>query len=399
MTRKIYLENPYLKEVHATVTKKEYSNNRFYISLDRTIFYPHMSGGQPRDKGTINGIEVQDVFEDGENIVHVIEDNIVENQVQLSIDWKTRFDHMQQHTGQHLLSAAFYKLYNAETIGFHLGKEFVYIDVTLPKLSISDVEKIERYANEIIFSNFDIKSYNISNDKIGSIPLRKLPTVESDIRIVEIDGIDYSPCGGTHHSSIGEVGLIKIRKWEKYKGNTRVEFVCGGRALKDYSWKNIIVSNISNMLSIKDTDAYEGVLRLYDENKDLGKENGRLREELLKYKALDIYKESFDYKDYKIIAKIFEEEDFKDVKYIGSQAIVGDKTIVFFGVKERDKVQILIGKSKDVPVDMKDLFNSIIPIIDGKGGGSPYLLQGGGPRVDKLEECLETGLNMLRDTL
>ena len=283
MTDKIYLQNPYLREISARIVDKKYIDNKFYIKLNRTIFYPNMSGGQPMDKGTINGIEVLDTYEDGEDIIHVVKDNIQNNNVQLSIDWDTRFDHMQQHTGQHLLSSVFYNLYNAETVGFHLGREYVYIDITLPELTDEDINRVEKFSNKIIFSNFNIKTYYIDKNNISKIPLRKQPSVTSNIRIVEIDGMDYSPCCGTHHRSTGEIGLIKIRKWEKYKGNTRVEFVCGNRALQDYSWKNTCINNISTLLSSKDTDTYNKVKILFDHTEELEKENRDLQEELLKY--------------------------------------------------------------------------------------------------------------------
>jgi len=359
-----------------------------------------MSGGQPMDKGTINGIPVLDVYEEDNEIIHVIEDNIYDDKVHLAIDWNTRFDHMQQHTGQHLISAVFAKLYNGETIGFHLGSEFVYVDITLPQLTENDIERIERFANEIIFSNFSIKTYIIGKNDVSKVPLRKQPSVESNIRIVEIDSIDYSPCGGTHHRNIGEVGIIKIRKWEKYKGNIRVEFVCGSRALKDYAWKNTYINNIANLLSSKDTDTYTGVRRVYDENKSLLKEIKDLKNELLTYKGKDLVKEhSLPFKDTHIVRKVFVNSDFKDVRYLASQILSEKNTIVLFGLAEDDKCQFLIGRSEDININMSDIFKSVIDIIGGKGGGNNQLVQGGGPKIENLDKCLDTGLSLIKELL
>lgn len=277
MNYKLYLENPYLRQVNARIIDKKYEDDLYYLKLDRTIFYPHLSGGQPRDRGSINGIQVSDVYEEEDGIIHVIDENIHSHKVTLTIDWATRIDNMQQHTGQHLLSAAFYKLYNGNTVGFHLGSEYVYVDINLPDMSWEEAEKIETYVNKVITSNFSIKAYYVGLDEIDNIPLRKKPSVDSNIRIVEIDDIDFSPCSGTHLSYTGEIGMIKIRKWKKYKGNIRVEFVCGNRALEDYSWKNKHINEIALLLSSKDKDVVEKVKLLYNQKKDLEKELRKLK--------------------------------------------------------------------------------------------------------------------------
>lgn len=277
MKYKLYLENPYLREVQARIIDKKYENDKYYLKLDKTIFYPHLSGGQPRDTGTINGIKVEDVYEEDSQIIHVIEENVHSDKVTLSIDWSTRVDNMQQHTGQHLLSAAFYKLFNGDTVGFHIGSEYVYIDINIPDMTWEQAEKIEVYVNKIITSNFPIKAYYMGLNELESIPMRKKPTVISNIRIVEIDGIDFSPCAGTHLQNTGEIGMIKIRKWKKYKGNIRVEFVCGNRALTDYSWKNKDLNEIALLLSSKDKDVLEKVKLLYAQKKELEKQIRKLK--------------------------------------------------------------------------------------------------------------------------
>lgn len=238
MTEKIYLENPYLRQIHGRIIDKKYMNNKYYIKTNRTIFYPNLADGQPGDKGTINGIEVLDTYEDGDDIVHVVKDNVHSDKVQLAIDWDNRLDYMQQHSGQHLLSSVFYKLYNGETTGFYIGKEYVYIDVDIPKISQDEVHKIEEFTNKIIFSNFLIKSYIIKNENIENLPVRKEPSTNSNIRIVEIDSLDFSPCSGTHLRNTGEIGIIKIKKVEERGSKSRIEFLCGNRALKDYISKD-----------------------------------------------------------------------------------------------------------------------------------------------------------------
>ncbi|MBZ2175753.1 alanyl-tRNA editing protein [Schnuerera sp. xch1] len=285
MTEKVYLENPYLRKIGARIIEKKYRNNKYYIKTNKTIFYPNLSGGQPGDKGTINGVEVLDTYEDGEDIIHITKDNIHSDRAMLSIDWENRFDYMQQHSGQHLLSSVFYKLYNGETIGFHIGGKYVYIDINIPQINKDEIKKVEKFANKIIFSNFNIKSYIVKKEEIDKIPVRNEPTITSNIRIIEIDEIDFSPCCGTHVRNTGEIGIIKIRKVESYKNNMRVEFVCGSRALKDYSWKSDYIEDISYLLSSKDTDAKDKVKKLYNQKIVLEKENKILKEKLYKYRS------------------------------------------------------------------------------------------------------------------
>ncbi len=272
MVERVFFANPYTREIEANIVEKTYEDGKYFLKLDKTIFYPHLSGGQPGDKGTINDLPLVEVYEEDDEIIHVLREDIKGDRVLLKIDWANRLDNMQQHSGQHLLSAAFSNIYGGETIGFHIGSESVTIDLTLADLKEEEVEKIESYVNKIIFSNFKIKSYFVDKDSIGRIPLRKPPSVDSDIRIVEIDGIDYSPCGGTHLRRTGELGLVKILKWKKYKGNIRLEFLCGNRALQDYRWKNQAIKEISLMLSSKDKDIVDKVQILLKQKISLEKD-------------------------------------------------------------------------------------------------------------------------------
>ncbi len=399
MTEKIYLHNPYLKELNTKIVKKEYSNNKFYLTLNRTIFFPNMSGGQPKDIGTINGIEVEDVYEEKDEIIHIVRNDIKQKNVKLAIDWNHRFDCMQQHTGQHILSTAFNKLLNANTIGFHLGQEYVYIDVAIRSLNSEFINKIEKFANKIIFSNFEIKKYYIDKNEVSKLPLSKSPSVNSNIRIVEIDNIDYNPCCGTHTRSTGEVGLIKIRKFENYKGNTRIEFVCGNRALKDFSWKNSQINQISNLLSIKDTQCLNSVRKIYDDNKKYQKTIKKQKEELLRYKSKELIDESIIYKDKKIIIKLFSYNNFNEIRNIATNLIENNDIIVVFGLLNNEKCQLIMACSDNININMKEVFDSVIHIIDGNGGGSTKIVQGGGNKIDSLEECLECGLEIIKNKL
>ena len=376
MTNKLYLDNPYLREIDSRIVDKTYKDGKYYIKLSRTIFYPHLSGGQPGDKGSINGVEVLEVYEEDQEIIHVVRENIQSDKVTLSIDWENRLDNMQQHTGQHLLSASFYKLYSGETIGFHLGHDYVYIDVTLPDISDDEMEKVEIYANRIISSNFDIKSYFVEKNEIENIPVRKQPSVNSSIRIVEIDNIDFSPCAGTHLRNTGEIGLIKIRRWEKYKGNIRVEFVCGIRALFDYRWKSKFIKDIGILLSSKDLDVYNKVKALYDQKETLEKDNRSLREKLLKYTAEELLRDSILFNETIFIHKIFDDIDLKEINSMSIYLNNNFDLVQIYGTISENIGQFLVNISKDYNINLKNIFKEISGEFEIKGGGSPSTIQG-----------------------
>lgn len=376
MTEKVYLENPYLRQLEARIVEKKYANNRYYLKTNKTIFYPNLAGGQPGDKGTINGVEVLETYEDGEDIIHVLKDNIHSDKVKMTIDWNIRFDYMQQHSGQHLLSSVFYKLFNGETIGFYIGKEYVYIDVNIPKISSEEIEQVESFANKIIFSNFSIKSYTVEREDMNKIPVRKDLKINSHIRIVEIDGIDFCPCCGTHVRSTGEIGMIKIRKVESYKGNIRVEFVCGYRALKDYTWKSNYIRDISSMLSSKDKDVKYKVEKLYKEKERLEKENRSLREWVYKYEAKSLLDESKTYDEIYIIVKKFSDKNLKDIQNIASFLNSYENTISLLAVVNEEKSQFIISRSNNIDINLKNIMSKVSEDTEIKGGGSPNSVQG-----------------------
>lgn len=376
MTEKLYMENPYLRQIEARIVEKKYMNGKYYLKTNKTIFYPNLAGGQPGDKGTINGVEVLETYEDGDDIIHVLKDNVHSDRAKMAIDWNTRFDYMQQHSGQHLLSSSFYKLFNGETIGFYIGKDYVYIDVNIPRISKRDIEKVELFANKIIFSNFLIKSYIVGKEDVNKLPVRKEPKVNSNIRIVEIDEIDFSPCCGTHVRSTGEIGIIKIRKVESYKGNIRVEFVCGFRALKDYSWKNEYIKDISNLLSSKDKDVKSKVEKLYLQKNELENENRELKEKIYKYEASNlISKAKAENQMYFVIHK-FTDKNIKDIQGIARVLASYDNTISILGVESKDKSQFLVTRSTNIDINIDDILKNISKDMDIKGGGNAHLIQG-----------------------
>ncbi|NLY46169.1 MAG: hypothetical protein GX053_09310 [Tissierella sp.] len=378
MTYKVFMENPYLKEMDSKIIKNEFKDNKSYIQLDKTIFYPHLAGGQPMDFGTINGVEILEVYEDGEEIIHVVKGELKTSRVHLAIDWDRRLDLMQQHTGQHLLSSSFDRLFNAETIGFHMGDEYLTIDVKKPYLTEDEASQIEYLANKVVQSNFRVKSYFVEHNQLSKLPLRKDTSIEDDnIRIVEIDNVDYSACCGTHVSTTGEIGLVKIRKWEKYKGNIRVEFICGTRALKDYAWKNTYIKEIGKLLSSKDTDVLDKVEHLYNGKETLEKENKYLREQIYNIKAELFLKESKEENGVNYIIKEFKDIDMKEINLISSNLSRSQVNLIqVYSISTNELGQFLICKSKDLEIDLKEIFENVSNRIIIKGGGNQQMIQG-----------------------
>lgn len=390
-SEKIYQENSYLTELEAEViscTKKE---DYYEVILNKTIFYPHMSGGQPKDEGSINGIKVFDVQENEDEIIHKLSEP-VEGKVTLSIDFNARFDYMQQHTGQHILSYAFAEIFNGNTVGFHLSDIYTTIDLDIA-LTNEMIVVAEQLSNKIIYENKLVSANTFSYEEALKLNLRKSPIELDYLRIISIGDYDLSACGGTHVNYTGEVGVIKITKTEKYKNGTRVEFLCGKRALNDYIIKNKNILDLSSLLTCRTDMLLDNFEKIINESKKLKKDVVSLNSEINGYKA----------KEYKLkpttingISYVFElsDDDVKDLRFICSK-IIEDENFVAVIVSEKDNVcNLVIGQSKNLNLDLKKIFEQCRTFINGKGGGNNYLMQCSGD-VLRGEECLELAKNIL----
>jgi alanyl-tRNA synthetase len=360
------------------------------IILEQTAFYP-TSGGQPHDTGTLNSVHVIDVIEnENRQIIHLLEKPIEENLVGGCIDWKRRFDHMQQHTGQHLLSQACIKVCDAETVSFHLGEDVSTIDVNHSGIGEHEVNAVEELANWIIYENREVVAHFVNKEEAHKFPVRKVPTVEENIRIVEIKDFDYSPCGGTHCSHTGEIGMIKVRRWERYKGGTRIQFVCGWRALQGYQQKTTILKHLTEMLSSGEPDLPQNVGKLQEEAKSLRREYANLTKYLLDYEAKVLLAERETFGDFSVLIKIFENRHPKDLRILANKILeYSPSTIVLFGGKAEGKASLIFLRSEELSVDMNQLMKTACAVINGKGGGQPHQAQGGGTEVEKLAKALQ----------
>jgi alanyl-tRNA synthetase len=358
-----------------------------------------MSGGQLGDKGSIDGIEVLDVYEKNDDIIHVLSDLPKNEIVELCINWDIRFQNMQQHTGQHIVSNAFSKLLDFETISFHMTKDFNYIDMKANFLNQNIIDKIESYSNRIVFSNFEIYCYISNHKNLSKIPLRGTPKKEKDIRIVEINNLDFCACGGTHHRRTGEVGLIKLINWYKIKENYRVEFVCGVKALEDYNFKNNIITKLKNDLSININETLESINKIKSELEDYKKSNTILKSKLIDYKTIWLKNNSIKYKNIKIISDAIDEFDLNETRKIINNISCYNNYVMIIGINQNNKSQFIIAKSSNLNIDIKNIFDKLLYSINGNGGGNENIYQGGCNEPNKAQSIVTTGLNLIKEEI
>jgi len=382
-TKKLYFENPYQTEFESKVKRVSPKNGKYEVVLEQSCFYPE-SGGQPADKGEINGIPVVDVFEENEEIIHLLERKLTSKKVAGKIDWEQRFDHMQQHAGQHILSQCFYELTKGTTVSFHLGEDVSTVDIDIETISERGLFKVEEMANQIVFKNREIKTYFLPEEKISDVPLRKPPQKSGLIRIVEVAGFDYSACGGTHPYRTGEIGLIKIVGQERIRQNLRFTFVCGQRALYDYSKKDKVLMKTAVMLSSHEEEVPDSVDKLFSDLKEQKKRNRKLSERLSGFEAEKIIREAKG----SVIRKIFKQKSKQQIRYLALQIIKKSGFYVLFGLTRGDLAHLVLARSEDVDFDMRDLIPEISSVMEVKGGGRPSLVELVGQETDKLESAL-----------
>jgi alanyl-tRNA synthetase len=294
-TERLYFEDPYQVEFEAQVIKTTFYQGKPALVLDRTCFYPE-GGGQPADRGTLNGIQVRTVLEENGEILHVTEKEVTSDKVTGRIDWNRRFDHMQQHAGQHVLSQCFVQLFGAETRSFHLGERTSTLEIDKREMTEEEVEGVEQLANAIVFENREIKSRFIKEEEIHKVPLRRPPKKEGAIRVVEVSDFDHSACGGTHPHRTGEIGTIKIIRWERIRNNIRLEFLCGGRALRDYIQKHKDMRHLSNQLTVDESEVLSSFEKIISRLESLKRERCRrnLFSTKLRSSCRKLMRESFE---------------------------------------------------------------------------------------------------------
>ena len=374
--QKLYYIDSYRTEFEANLIEVVPYEKQYALILDRTYFYPE-SGGQPSDSGWINDIEITHITEKDGRTLHIVPCELPLGPVCCKIDWETRFDHMQQHSGQHILSACFYKLYGGETSSFHISKESSTIEIDISNFDAAMAEELEKEINEAVYRNSPVTASIVSKEELAALPLRKQPQVDSNIRIINMEGIDCTPCGGTHVKSTAEIGMIKIKKWEKLKSSYKFDFVCGSRALKDYTYKNHLVNKLGAQLSAKESDIETAFTRFTEDYKNLQKQLSLLRSEMVEVETQRLFNTAIEWNGYRIICRSFDNREFNDIKLIAQALSAAPSHVVLLAAKGPN-CQLIFSRSEDVALNMNTLLKAILPMLNGKGGGSPKSAQGGG---------------------
>lgn len=414
MSERLYYQNAYTAQFTATITERLAHNGSPAVVLDATYFYP-ASGGQPPDHGMLADAPVLDVFvrEDDGAVVHVLESAPADGDtVQGVIDWGRRFDHMQHHTGQHILTRAFIDAAGAPTVSFHLGGDAATIDVDRADLDAATLHAVEELANAIVVKNLEVNAWFPTAAEIARLPLRKTPEIDGSLRVVGIGSFDYTACGGTHVNITGEIGLIKIVRTEAYKGMTRITFLCGTRALHDYRHKNAIVHGLAADLTVGFWEVREAVARLREEGKAARAALRTARQRLLEIDAAELFENTPPVdgapEGVRVVLRAFapDELDAGELRALASRLVENDGTVALLGLAG-EKATIIAARSADLDgPDMVPHLHAVMAALAGdegarRGGGRPDFAQGGGVAVNTpaLKSALHAAAESIRAAL
>jgi alanyl-tRNA synthetase len=385
MTRRLYYDDAYLRAFDAHVAEVSADGRRVY--LDRTAFYP-TSGGQPHDTGELAGVRVVDVVDEGDRIAHVLAEPVAlapGARVEGRIDWERRFDHMQQHTGQHLLSAVFAELYGFETVSVHFGAESSTIDLATATLAAGQIEAAEARANALVWEDRAVAvSYEHAAEAAG---LRKRPDREGPLRIVSIDGVDRSACGGTHVRGTAEIGPVLIRGVERVRGNARVAFVCGGRALRRAREDHALLTRLALDFSARPEEVPALVTGLRERERALRAALRRAEEELAGFRARALYERTEPAEDG--VRRAVERHPaggLDELRALANAFIALPKAVLVAAVDEPPA--LLLAASEDSGINAGAALRAALAEVGGRGGGSPRVAQGSVPDRASLEQVI-----------
>ncbi|REJ14716.1 MAG: hydrolase [Caldibacillus debilis] len=379
MTEKLFYTDPKVFEWDAEVTGAAFHDGLWHVTLDKTAFYPE-GGGQPCDLGTIAGKEVIHVMKKGEEVVHIIKEKPEGTRVHCQIDKVRRLVHTQHHSGQHLLAAVCLKMYRAKTLSIHLSMNSAAIELDVPALSDEQLENIEKEVNRLILEGRRIRIFYINRAEAGRYDLDEIPEGIERLRIVEIEGVEYNACGGTHVGSTSEIGPLKILKTERVRGHVRLHFICGIRLFEDYKEKLSLLADILEKLSTAQDTVLQKIEKIKKE----------LKEKEQKYNAL--FDEYAELLTDRFIAeqkgptagKIFPDKTVKELSIISHKLLQkGMKAAVLGTILEN---KIILTQNGDLAIDCGKIIKQHAPAFSGKGGGTPVKAQAQFPDSEKLNE-------------
>jgi len=394
MTERLHRQDPYLVEFEATVVGVREHEGRPAVVLDRTAFYAE-SGGQPWDTGSLGEAAVLAVLEDGKDVMHVLDRPLPVGAVHGRIDAARRRDHLQQHHGQHLLSRAFVEVAGAETIAFHLGSEATTIDLDRP-VGPEQVRAAQARANEVVWEARPVRVRTVSAAEARALGAEPPPGVEDGVRLVEAEGFDVQPCGGTHPRTTAEVGVVVVTGTERYKGGTRVLFLCGHRALAAVARQQAALGELVAALSAP-LDELAGVARKLKEDVV----DGARREKALLERALDgearrLLADAQEPRERTagaaagppaVVVAAYDGWNPNDLRVLAARLVALSPCVALLGSRA-GKAHLVFAQSEGLPHDVPALLRDAAAHVGGRGGGRDNMAQGGGEHVELLDEAL-----------
>jgi alanyl-tRNA synthetase len=376
MTERIYYTEPARRTFDAVVTAVVEHEGASALVLDRTAFYP-TSGGQPFDTGRLGSTDVLNTIDDGHQVLHVVRNSLsVGETVHGEIDWPRRFDHMQQHTGQHVLSAAFDRLLDNRTMSFHMGGDSSTIDLAR-EVSSADVERYVEEANRVVWEDRPVTIRFATPDEAARLPLRKEPVREGPLRLIEVADFDLSACGGTHVARTGEIGLIAVTGAEKFRGGTRLTFVCGNRALRALRGYRDAVAGSVRTLSVLPHELPAAVERMQAEGRQARKTIARLQAELAVHEAARLVAGAPVAGGVRRVTHIVDGWDAAGLKAIAS-AMTAERSVAAVLIGTIVPIAVVVARSADAAIDANAVLQQLLKRFGGRGGGKPELAQGAG---------------------
>jgi alanyl-tRNA synthetase len=380
MSERLYYTDPYCEAFDAVVTRALTHDGRPAVTLDRTAFYPS-SGGQPFDTGTLGGVRVVEVIDADGSIVHVLDGPLNEGtRVAGAIDWMRRFDHMQQHTGQHVLSAAFIHVCGKATLSFHMSADVSTIDLAR-EASPQEIADAEQRANRVVWEDRPVSIRFATAEEAAALKLRKEPARGGTLRLIDVADFDLSACGGTHVSRTGAIGVIAVAGWERFRGGTRVTFVCGNRALRMFRAYRDAVTGSVRMLSVLPTELPGAIDRIQTESKELRRTLKGMQEALATHEAARLVGEAPLVNGVRIVTCAMDGWDASGLKAIASAAAAAGQVAAAVFTSS-SPVMAVVARSAGVKADAQAVLKALVTEFGGRGGGRPELAQGGGFSAD-----------------
>lgn len=377
-TKRIYYDDAFVKAFEAEVLScREQDGNagkRWRVLLDKTALYP-ASGGQPDDRGRIGEAVVLEILDEGEEIAHFVDRPVNLGPIRAEVDWNRRFDHMQQHTGQHLLSAVLQKQFGLATVSFHLGEEICTIDLRGAEPSGETLAAAERETNKVIFADRPVRVLYATREELRDFGVRKEVDREGVLRVIEIEGADLQPCGGTHVARTGQIGMVQLRRCTKIRQDWRLEFLCGERVARaaraDYETRRAVAEKLKCSLE-EVNGAVEKALAERDASFKSAKARG---EQLAELEAEKIVRETpVGPGGIRVVAKVFEGVEASFVVALAPEVAAHEKAVALFA--RRECGHVLFGQHPGVGKDMNALLKKVLGEVGGKGGGTKDFARG-----------------------